>query len=161
MRKLLAVLATAAVALGLGLAGTAGASTAAAKGPVTLKGKVNNKGAGVVKNGAVDVEADNFYFKKTFLKGKAGSTVTVKVENEGSVTHTFTIDNQGIDKTLQPGSKATVKVKIPKNGKIANFYCRFHVGQGMQGAFFSKAGAAATAKDPNSTSSKSSGGYGY
>ncbi len=154
MRKLLVVLVSAGMAMGL--AGAAGASTAA-KPPVKLKGDVNDKGTATIKGGKVEVEADNFYFKKTFLKGKAGSTVSVKVKNEGSVAHTFTIDAQNIDKELQPGDSATIKVKIPKNGKPANFYCRFHVGSGMQGAVFSKAGTAAAAKKKTS----SGGGYGY
>ena len=144
----------------LALSGTA-AATAPGKNtpPVKLKGDVTNKGAGVVKGGKAEIEADNYYFKKTFLKGKAGSTVTVTVKNEGTATHTFTIDSQHIDKTIQPDNSVTVKVKIPANGKLANFYCRFHVDSGMQGAFFSKAGGAATSK---ATSSSSSGGrYGY
>jgi len=156
MRKLLVVLVSGALAIGL--AGAAGAS-AAAKPPVKLKGAVNDKGTAAVKGGKVELEADNFYFKKTFLKGKAGSTVSVKVKNEGTVAHTFTIDAQGIDKELQPGDSATVKVKIPKNGKPANFYCRFHVDSGMQGAFFSKAGAAAGTKKKSTDSS--GGGYRY
>jgi plastocyanin len=154
MRKLLVVLVSAALALGL--AGAAGASTAA-KPPVKLKGDVNDKGTATIKGDKVEVEADNFYFKKTFLKGKAGTTVSLKVKNEGSVAHTFTIDAQNIDKELQPGASATIKVKIPKNGKPANFYCRFHVGSGMQGAVFSTAGTAAAAKKKTS----SGGGYGY
>jgi uncharacterized cupredoxin-like copper-binding protein len=154
MRKLLVVLFSA--ALVLSVAGTAGASTAA-KPPVKLKGDVNDKGTATVKGGEVKLEADNFYFKKTFLKGKAGSTVSVEIENEGSVAHTFTIDAENIDKELQPGDSATINVKIPKNGKPANFYCRFHVKSGMQGAFFSKAGAAAATKKK----STSSGGGGY
>jgi uncharacterized cupredoxin-like copper-binding protein len=156
MRKLFLVLVSAALALGL--AGAAGASTAA-KPPVKLKGDVNDKGTATIKGGKAEVEADNFYFKKTFLKGKAGSTVSVEVKNEGSVAHTFTIDAQNIDKELQPGDSATIKVKIPKNGKPANFYCHFHVGSGMQGAVFSQAGAAAGTKKKSSDSS--GGGYGY
>jgi uncharacterized cupredoxin-like copper-binding protein len=154
MRKLLVVLVSALMTLGL--AGAAGASTAA-KPPVKLKGDVNDKGTATIKGGKAEVEADNFYFKKTFLKGKAGSTVSIKVKNEGSVAHTFTIDAQNIDKELQPGASATIKVKIPKNGKPANFYCRFHVGSGMQGAVFSQVGTAAATKQKTS----SGGGYGY
>jgi uncharacterized cupredoxin-like copper-binding protein len=156
MRKLLIVLVSAVLAVGL--AGAAGASNAA-KPPVKLKGAVNDKGTGVVKGGKATIEADNFYFKKTFLKGKAGSTVSVEVKNEGSVAHTFTIDAQHIDKELQPGASATIKVKIPKNGKPANFYCRFHVRSGMQGALFSKADAAAGTKKKSTDSSGGGSGY--
>jgi plastocyanin len=157
MRKFLTVV-VAAVAV-LSVAGIAGASAPEkSKPPVKLSGDLNNKGVGKVSGGEVDLEADNFYFKKTFLKGKAGSKVEVTVENEGSTAHTFTIDAQNIDETIQPGDTAKVKVTIPANGKPAKFYCRFHVGQGMQGAFFSKAGSSATSK---STSSGGSGSGGY
>jgi plastocyanin len=161
MRKCLTVVAAAAAVLSV--AGVAGASAPAkAKPPVKLSGDVNNKGVGKVSGGEVDLEADNFYFKKTFLKGKAGSKVEVTVENEGSTAHTFTIDAQNIDKTIQPGDSTKVKVTIPSNGKPAKFYCRFHVESGMQGAFFSKAGGTASSKS-NSTggSNSGSGGYGY
>jgi plastocyanin len=144
------------------LTGVASASTAQKpKPPVQLSGKVTNKGVGAVAKGKVEVEADDFYFKKTFIKGKPGTKVAVTIKNEGSTTHTFTIDSQHIDKEIQPGDKVNVKVKIPANGKIANFYCRFHVQSGMQGAFFSKAGAAASKSTSSGGSSSSGGGYGY
>ena len=150
MRKFLAVLVAA-----LSVVAVAGAANASApakkKPPVTLDGDVTNKGVGAVKGGKVKIEADDFYFKKTFVKGKAGSTA-----------HTFTIDSQAIDETVQPGDSIEVDVKIPKNGKAANFYCRFHVSSGMQGAFFSKAGGTAKAKQQDDGGSGSGdGGYGY
>ena len=102
--------------------------------PVKLDGKVNNKGNGTIKNGKVEIEQDNYYFKKTFLKGTAGD-VTVKFENEGSTTHSFTIDDQNIDVVVKPGKTKTVTVSLT-DGAPVNFYCKFHVGQGMQGALF-------------------------
>ncbi|HEY8215680.1 MAG TPA: cupredoxin domain-containing protein [Acidimicrobiia bacterium] len=156
MRKCLTA-AVAALSI-LALAGVAGAAAPAKeKPPVKLKGKVNNKGIGVVSNGETDLEADDFYYQKTFEKAKAGTTVKVTIENEGSTQHTFTIDAQHIDKTIQPGAKAKVKVKIPSNGKPVNFYCRFHVDQGMQGVFFTKAGATVGSK--SSSGGGSSSGY--
>ena len=158
-KRLAAVLAALAV---VAVTGTASASVPAKNTPpVKLKGDVTNKGIGAVKGGEAEIEADDFYFKKTFIKGKAGSTVAVTVKNEGSATHTFTINAQHINKTIQPGSSIHVEVKIPANGKAANFYCRFHVGSGMQGAFFSKAGGASSSKAKSDSSSGSSRGYGY
>lgn len=149
-----------ATALTLGVVGVAGASAPAKdKPPVKLKGKVNNKGVGKVKSDATELEADEFYFDKTFIKGTAGETVGVTVKNEGNVAHTFTIDAQGIDEELQPGDSIDVDVTVPKNGKVANFYCRFHVGSGMQGAFFSKKGGSAGAT--TRTTSGDGGGSGY
>jgi plastocyanin len=140
------------------------------KPPVKLEGKVNDEGTKTAKNNKIDVEQDDFYFKPTYIKAKKG-TLTVELENEGNAPHTFTIDSLDIDKELQPGKKATVKVKVPSSSAVA-FYCRFHKGQGMQGAIFTKAGASTTSsasntggtptsRAPSTTSGSSGGSYGY
>jgi plastocyanin len=61
--------------------------------------------------------------------------VSVKLENEGNTTHSFTIDDQDIDVDVQPGKTKTVTVELT-NGKPVDFYCSFHRSSGMQGAFF-------------------------
>ncbi len=176
MRKLLALSGAAILATALA-GGTAFADAPTkSKPPVKLQGKVTNKGTTTVKKGKVSVEADDFYFKSTFLKAKPGTTVTVSLKNEGSTQHTFTIDALGVDQTLDPDQKATVTVTLPASG-ATNFYCRFHgptaTNQGMQGAFFSQkgetvnTGAATTPSTPDvstattTASSASSGGSGY
>jgi plastocyanin len=93
---------------------------------------------GKISNGKVEVEQDNFYFEKTFLKGTAG-TVTVKLENEGNTQHSFTIDDQDIDAVVQPGKTKTVTVKLT-DGQPVSFYCKFHRSSGMQGALYTAAG---------------------
>jgi plastocyanin len=154
----------AASALALGLLGTlavATPSSAKSKVPVKLDGQVNNKGKGTIKGGEVAIEADNFYFAKTFLKGSAGD-VTVEIANEGSAPHTFTIDDQDIDEEIAPGDTTTVTVTLTA-GKPVNFYCTLHVSQGMQGAFYTGAGGKATSsgtKDNGSGGSSGSGGSG-
>lgn len=162
MRRL-AVIAVAAVTSALLLGGSAVASSAASvdakKKPVKLDGKVTNKGTKKVKNGKIKIEANNFYFKATFIKGKAGDTVAVTVENEGSTPHTFTIGGEGVDEEVAPGAKATVEVTIPDSG-ASEFYCRFHKSSGMRGALFSKSGAKASSSG-DSGGSSSPGGYGY
>jgi len=140
------------------LSGGAGAAVPDKAAPVKLEGKVTNKGVGAVKSGAAALRADDFYFEKTFVKGKAGSKVSVTVTNEGSAPHTFTIDAQHVDETIQPGDSVSVEVKVPAKGKVANFYCRFHVSSGMQGAFFSKAIKKNASTTSKSDSSGSSGG---
>jgi plastocyanin len=137
-------------------AAVVGASPAKAPPPVKLSGKVTVTGTKTVKKGRIDLEQDDFYFNPTFIKAKAGSTIKVKLENEGSASHTFTIDKLSIDKEVAPDKTATVSVKVPKTGAVA-FYCRFHKSKGMQGAIFSKAGS--TAKATKSTSG--GGSYGY
>jgi plastocyanin len=170
MRQPLRTIATTIATLGVAalLLGSAGAVAGASaptkdKPPVKISGDVNDHGVGKVKNDAVEVEADDFYFQKTYIKGKAGTTVDVEVKNEGSATHTFTIDSQDVNQELAPGKSVSVEVKIPKNGKPAPFYCRFHKSSGMQGAFFSTAGAKAGGSSSSSGGSNSNngGGYGY
>ena len=136
--------AVATVTLILGLLGAVSIAVAAPAGakpkaPVQLVGKVNNKGVGKVSNGKVDLEQDNYYFQKTFIKGTAG-TVSVKLENEGNTTHSFTIDDQNIDVDVQPGKTKTVTIELT-DGKPVNFYCSFHRSLGMQGAFFTGTGS--------------------
>jgi uncharacterized cupredoxin-like copper-binding protein len=143
MRKLFAL--TIAAIAGTALIG--GVALAAKSPPVSLQGKVTNKGEKTVKNGKISVEADDFYFKPTFEKSKLGSTVKVSLKNEGKTQHTFTIPSLGVDTVLDPGKKATVDVTLPTDGALG-FFCRFHgpdaTNQGMQGAFFSKKGETVT-----------------
>jgi plastocyanin len=81
----------------------------------------------------IDLEADDFYFEPTILEGSPGEKLKIEVENEGSATHTFTIDSQNVDVTVQPDGKREVDVTFPQSGTL-RFYCRFHASQGMAGA---------------------------
>ena len=117
-----------------------------------------------MKGGKITIEADDFYFKPSFIKGTAGSTVKVTIKNEGSATHTFTADDNSFDENLSAGDSKTVTVTIPADGSPLAFHCNFHGNQGMKGAFFSKANATAASKDSGSTATTkapSTGGYGY
>ncbi len=86
----------------------------------------------------VEVEMDNdgsdFYFEPTFIKSPGGSTATVKLHNEGSIQHTFTIDDLEVDEELGPDEERSVTVELGTETRY-EFYCRFHGGQGMRGAF--------------------------
>lgn len=143
MRKVLTFIGVAIAAAALAAAPAFAGVLSKPKPPVTLHGKVTNKGTKTAKNGKVSIEADDFYFKSTFVKATPGTTVTVSLKNEGKTQHTFTIDALGIDQTLDPDQTATVTVTLPATG-ATNFYCKFHgptgTNQGMQGAFFSKKG---------------------
>ena len=114
---------------------TSGATTPAG---VELSGTVNDKGsADISGDGAsptIDIEVDDSYFDPTFIKAAPGAAVTVKVENEGDTTHTFTVDG-GVDQQLEPGDEATVTVEVPEQ-RSAPLSCDFHSGMGMQGAFY-------------------------
>ena len=97
-----------------------------------LSGSVNDKGTKTVSGSSIEVEADDFYFKPTFVDAKPGTKLTIELHNEGKNTHTFTIDSASVDKQLAAGEKANVQVTVPSSGNL-NFYCRFHRGSGMQG----------------------------
>jgi plastocyanin len=128
----------------------ASTSPPAAAAPVKLSGQVNNHGVkSIAGKDEVSLEQDDFYFEPTFLGATPSQKVTVEVENEGKTTHNFTIKSLKIDKDVQPGDSAKIEVKLPKSG-VVNFFCRFHVDQGMQGAFYF----------PGSSSSSSSSGGG-
>jgi plastocyanin len=162
-----------ATAMAVAFVGTASASVSAKKPPVKVPGGATNKGTTTVKNDAATIEADDFYFKKTFQKVTAGQTVAVTIENEGGQQHTFTIDGLGVDEVINPGKSATVDVAIPADGTPLVFYCRFHGDPGkMKGAFFTKKGTTTSTSiedsgggsgnsGSGSGNSGGSGGYGY
>lgn len=101
---------------------------------VMLPGTVNIHGTKTATAG-MEVELDNFYFGPTFLEASAGQQVRLKLVNEGSVPHTFTIDNAAVDFTLTPGETKEIDVTAPASG-FSIFYCQFHRSEGMQGAIF-------------------------
>jgi plastocyanin len=82
----------------------------------------------------VELELDNFYFEPTFIKSPGDATAMITLKNEGDVAHTFTADELDIDEELQPGASKEIEVAIGTETRY-EFYCRFHQGQGMRGAF--------------------------
>jgi plastocyanin len=102
-------------------------------GQKTIAGvKANDHGTKTVSK-ETEVELDDYYFQPTVIQGKAGQKVTLELKNEGKVEHSFTLDSQHIDKTIQPGEDAKVTVTIPASGSVS-FYCKFHKSSGMAGA---------------------------
>jgi plastocyanin len=123
---------------GSGSTPAAGTTTAAVGGeaPVKLDGAVTVKAsADLPDSGELELEVDDSYFEPTFVKAKAGSKVTVKLKREGTLPHTFTIDDAKVDQMLEAGATATVTFTMPASGHL-NFYCKFHKATGMQGAFY-------------------------
>jgi plastocyanin len=129
---------------------------------VSLPGTVSDHGAADLGTATeLALEVDDQYFAPTFITASPGTTVTVTLTNEGTLPHTFTIDELDIDVSLAAGEEKTVEVELPDQ-ESAVFYCRFHRGAGMQGAF-ALAGSATAADDgaPTTTRPASGGGYGY
>jgi plastocyanin len=148
-------------------AANSGSSSDASAPPVSLQGRVNDHGSSDLGSKTeLDLELDDSYFAPTYVTGEPGSTVTVKLENEGKSAHTFTIDGTDVDQQVQPGSSATVEVTLPDEGALA-YYCRFHVSGGMQGAFVVSATPASSSGGGSGSGSSTtkgaggSGGYGY
>jgi plastocyanin len=141
MRKLCILVAAAGLAVGL--VGIAPAGAKPTK-PVTLNGKVNSKGTKDVSSkssASLEVEADDFYFNPTFVKVKPGEKVTITLKNEGHATHTFTSDALSIDQQVSAGKSKKFTVTVPGSGAAFQFHCDFHETMGMQGAFYTQAGA--------------------
>jgi plastocyanin len=89
--------------IGVGAVGVGGAATPAAKAKATIT-------------------IDDFAFKPTPLKVKAGAKVTVK--NDDSATHTLTADKGAFDAgKIESGDSGSVVVKKPGTYK---YHCEIH-----------------------------------
>jgi len=80
----------------------------------------------------LELEADDYYFSPTFLRGKPGQKLTLLIENEASTLHNISIPALGIDKDIPPKAKVEVDVTFPTSGMLA-FACKFHGSLGMNG----------------------------
>lgn len=122
----------------------------------------NHGTKGVQGTNALVLEAGDFYFSPTFLRGAPGQKLKLEIENKGRAPHTFTLPEQKIDQTIPPGGKATVEVTLPQSG-VLRFLCRFHAARGMNGELL--AGDAtpqpASSQPAGPTPGMSPSGYGY
>src|SRR2546422_785783 len=80
----------------------------------------------------LELEADDYYFSPTFLRGKPGQKLTLVVESEAGTLHNISIPALGIDKDIPPKGKVQVDVTFPASGVLA-FSCKFHGPLGMNG----------------------------
>lgn len=105
------------------------------EGTIELGGQSANDHGSASARGEQELalELDDFYFEPTVISGSPGQTLSLRLSNEGSAAHTFTLEEQGIDVELEPGGSAQVEVTFPDSG-LALFFCRFHAGSGMRGA---------------------------
>jgi plastocyanin len=146
MRRLLAVTALGALIL-TGCSGSSsktstgattttggGVATTVGKLPVAMPGPTNDRGTKAAAEGLA-VDAEDFSFNPTFVKATAAQRFTIEVANKGKATHTFTSAALGVDQQLAPGQRKAIQIVAPASGN-AEFHCRFHQGQGMQGAVY-------------------------
>jgi plastocyanin len=109
------------------------------------------------------IEADNYYFDPTVLKGTPGQQLTLVIKNTSSTQHNFTLKAQNVNKDLDAGKSATTHVTFPASG-VLSFYCEYHKSMGMDGGVLTsgdKAGTAGGAATSSSSSSSSGGGAGW
>jgi YVTN family beta-propeller protein len=122
-------------------------AAAAAASPATVTAAPGKQGQTVTMNGVtyadhgtkdvrklstLELEADDYYFGPTFLRGNPGQTLTLMMENEASTLHNITIPALGIDKDIPPKGKVRLDVTFPASGVLA-FSCKFHGPLGMNG----------------------------
>jgi len=81
----------------------------------------------------VHLEADDYYFEPTFLRGQPGQTVKLEIENESGTLHNLSLPAQGLDKDIPPKGTVEVEVTFPPSGEL-RFFCKFHSALGMHGA---------------------------
>src|SRR5438094_9550312 len=101
---------------------------------ITLSGvSYADHGTKDVRNMAkLELEADDYYFSPTFLRGKPGQKLTLLVESEASTLHNIRIPALGIDKDIPPKGKVQFDVTLPASGVLA-VSCKFHGSLGMNG----------------------------
>src|SRR5437879_9368616 len=101
---------------------------------ITLGGVTyDNHGTKDVRNlSKLELEADDYYFSPTFLRGRPGQKLTLLVESEASTLHNISIPALGIDRNIPPKGKVEVNVTFPSSGVLA-FFCKFHGALGMNG----------------------------
>jgi plastocyanin len=85
------------------------------------------------------MEADDYYFGPTFLRGTPGQRVRLRVENESGTLHNITIADQQIDRDIPPKGTIEVDVTVPSSG-VVTFTCKFHGPLGMNGQLTGAAG---------------------
>jgi YVTN family beta-propeller protein len=122
-------------------------STVAAASPATASAAPGKKSKTVTLNGVtyadhgtkdvrtlskVELEADDYYFGPTFLRGNPGQKLTLLMESEASTLHNITIPGLGIDKDIPPKGRVQLDVTFPASG-VLTFYCKFHGPLGMKG----------------------------
>ena len=95
--------------------------------------KVNDHGTkDVTGMSSLDIEADNFYFEPTVLKGTPGQKLTITIENDTGTDHNFSITSQNVDKDVNAKHDETVTVTFPSTG-VVSFFCEYHKKKGMAG----------------------------
>jgi plastocyanin len=115
-----------------GTTGPAAVSSCAAA--AGLSGPIEDRGTAESSGGAITLDASEFAFSPTCIEAAAGETLEVTVTNGGSALHNLSVESLGVDEDVRAGETITVEVTLPDSGSVP-FICKYHVANGMQGAF--------------------------
>jgi plastocyanin len=128
------------------LAGAACASSSSnPTGAGTTSPAANAGGGGLYGGGprSTSPPASSGAASATIQQGAGGqlafspATLTIKqgdvieIDDVSAISHTFTIDGQGIDVVNEGGQSQTIAISLAPG--TYSFICRFHVSSGMQG----------------------------
>ena len=75
----------------------------------------------------IPVQAVDFAFNQASISAPVGSVVEIDFSNDGQATHTFTVDEIGVDLLLSGGESGTLQFTFPDES--FEFYCRIHPSQ--------------------------------
>jgi plastocyanin len=79
------------------------------------------------------IDAENFAFAPTFVRGTPGQALHLVVENRTTDTlHNFTATALTINRDIPPNQAVEIDVTFPEAGALL-FLCKFHTSQGMNG----------------------------
>jgi plastocyanin len=97
---------------------------------------VNDHGTRDVTGGAdLEINAGDFYFEPTFVRGTPGQKLRLRIENRGEVIHNFSLAG-GLDEDVRAGEALEAELTFPEGGVVL-FLCKYHQGQGMVGELLS------------------------
>src|SRR5205823_3492561 len=120
----------------LPLAGCGGGKGAAGgpAGMVAAPPSIADHGAAAATGGRIAVRMGDDYFRPSVVRAPAGSRVAIALENVGEVAHAFDVagDGQKVDVIVKPGGRGTVRVRVPRTGRLL-FFCKLHWSRGMAG----------------------------
>jgi plastocyanin len=114
-----------------------GGGTTASGGPVGMVAPPSSMAADGVadaRGGRVVVRMGDDFFRPSVVRAAAGSAVTLALRNVGQVAHAFDVssDAQKVDVIVRPGGRTTVRVRVPRTGRLL-FFCKLHWSRGMAG----------------------------
>ena len=112
----------------LSACGGSGSTTGASAGTPSF----NNHGTKTVSGSSIELEADNFYFEPSVIRGTPGEKVTVTLKNSSGTEHNFTVKDQHVDVDIDAHESKTATITIPSSGSVS-FYCEYHRSSGMAG----------------------------